>query len=54
LEYLRPGGLFVTSGIIKSKKEMVIDRYIKNKFDCIEVMEDGEWVAIVFKCPDSL
>jgi len=54
LQYLRPGGIFVTSGIIKSKKEMVLDRYIKNKFECLEVIEDGEWVAIVFKCPDSL
>ncbi|HHV97936.1 MAG TPA: 50S ribosomal protein L11 methyltransferase [Clostridiaceae bacterium] len=54
LHHLKPGGLFITSGIIKSKKEMVIERYLKKKFECIEVKEDGEWVAIVFKCPDSL
>ena len=53
-QYLKSGGVLVTSGIIKNKKEMVLDCYIKNKFECLEIVEDGEWVAIVFKCPDSL
>jgi len=54
LQHLKPGGLLITSGIIKSKKEMVIEKYKENKFECLAVTEDGEWVAIVFKCPDSL
>ncbi|HOJ11213.1 MAG TPA: 50S ribosomal protein L11 methyltransferase [Clostridiales bacterium] len=53
-KFLKPGGLIVASGIIKEKKDMVLDSYEPRGFKCIDLMEDGEWVAIVFKCPDSL
>lgn len=54
LQHLKPGGIFITSGIIKSKKDMILERYRSSNFECLEILEDGEWVAIVFKCPDSL
>ncbi|TYQ12911.1 UNVERIFIED_CONTAM: ribosomal protein L11 methyltransferase [Acetivibrio alkalicellulosi] len=54
IEYLKNDGLFITSGIIKERKQEVIDEYEKKGFSVEEVKENGEWVAIVFKCPSSL
>ena len=52
--YLKEGGIFITSGIIKERKQEVIDEYRKKAFTLEEVLEQGEWVAIVFRCPNSL
>ncbi|HHX18742.1 MAG TPA: 50S ribosomal protein L11 methyltransferase [Clostridium sp.] len=52
--YIKEGGIFITSGIIKERKQEVIDEYTKKAFSCEEVLELGEWVAIVFRCPNSL
>lgn len=52
--YLKEGGIFIISGIIKDRKQQVIDEYVKNSFICEEILEKGEWVAIVLRCPDSL
>jgi len=53
-EYIKSDGLFITSGIIKERKQQVIEEYEKNGFYLVESMETGEWVAMVFKCRDSL
>lgn len=50
--YLKPGGLFVTSGIIKERKEDVLKAYEKQGFICLDTDTKGEWVAMVLKCPD--
>jgi ribosomal protein L11 methyltransferase len=47
-------GLFIASGIIKDKKDSVLSKYLENGFDCEQIVEEGEWVAIVFICPGSL
>lgn len=52
--YLKINSLFITSGIIKDRKQDVLDACIKNGMSCIETLEMGEWVAMVFKCPDTL
>lgn len=52
--YLKQGGILLTSGIIKERKEDVIKAYTALGFQLINVDEMGEWVAIVFKCQDSL
>ncbi len=46
--------LFITSGIIKERKQDVIDACAKSNMSCIETLEMGEWVAMVFKCQDTL
>ncbi|QNU68550.1 50S ribosomal protein L11 methyltransferase [Ruminiclostridium herbifermentans] len=46
--------LFITSGIIKERKLEVLEACAKNRLDCIETLEIGEWVAMVFKCQDTL
>lgn len=52
--YLKQGGYFITSGIIKDRKNDVLEAYAANGFDFELLLEMGEWVAIVFKCQDSL
>jgi len=51
---LKKEGLFITSGIIKERKEEVINAYISRGFEHIDTEELGEWVAMVFKCQGSL
>ncbi|MCX7746842.1 MAG: 50S ribosomal protein L11 methyltransferase [Clostridia bacterium] len=51
--YVKTGGYFVSSGIIKERKEDVIEAYSNVGFSCESILELGEWVAIVFKCQGS-
>lgn len=52
--YLKPGGVLLTSGIIRERKDDVVKAYTGLDFELVNILEMGEWVAIVFKCPDSL
>ncbi len=52
--YLKKDGLFITSGIIKERSQEVLETYTKLGFKCEQLEELGEWVAIVFRCIDSL
>lgn len=52
--YLKKNSLFITSGIIKERKQDVIDACLKNGMSFIDDLEMGEWVAMVFRCPDTL
>ncbi len=52
--YLKKNSLFITSGIIKERKQEVIDSCVKSGLTLIETLEAGEWVAMVFKCQDIL
>ncbi len=45
-EQLRPGGLYITSGILDIKEETVKKAIEAAGFDIIEVLADGEWRAI--------
>lgn len=46
-EYLKPGGLFISSGIIRDRAEDVKKALFNNNFDIVKYKELGEWVAIV-------
>ncbi len=52
--YLKPGGYFITSGIIRERKQEVIEAYQGQGYSIETIIEMGEWVAISFKCQDSL
>ena len=52
--YLKAGGYLITSGIIKDRKQEVLSAYLESGFTCETTIEMGEWVAIVFRCQDSL
>lgn len=44
---LKRNGLFITSGIILKKKQLVIDELQKVGFKIIEINEQDEWICIV-------
>ncbi|WP_088102526.1 50S ribosomal protein L11 methyltransferase [Halalkalibacter urbisdiaboli] len=44
---LKPGGTYITSGIIKRKKQDVQDALIQGGFSIKEVIELEDWVAII-------
>ncbi|WP_368504854.1 50S ribosomal protein L11 methyltransferase [Alkalihalophilus sp. As8PL] len=44
---LKPGGAFITSGIIKRKKQEVKDALVAAGFTIEEVVEMDDWVAII-------
>jgi len=44
---LKPGGLYITSGILDIKEEIVCDSIRDAGFEIIEVLSDGEWRAVV-------
>lgn len=48
-EYINENGLFISSGIIKDKKDEVVETLIENGFEPIEINNQGEWICIVAK-----
>lgn len=44
---LNKDGIFITSGIIHDRRDMVIDKLESNGFEIVEVNKDGEWNCIV-------
>lgn len=49
-KHMKPEGLFITSGIINTKKEEVREAILSNGFQIVEINEMGEWVSIIAKC----
>lgn len=45
-DFLKDKGIFISSGIIKDRKEEVLSKIKDKGFHVIEVLEMGEWVAI--------
>jgi len=43
---LKPGGIYITSGIIAEKKDFVVDVVKKAGLELVEVTSDGEWVSV--------
>ena len=46
---IKPNGIFLTSGIIKEKKEYVVESLKKYNFQIEEIVEKGEWISILSK-----
>ena len=46
---LKPGGIFISSGIISQKKDDVKEALIKSGFEIIETMLMEDWVAFIAK-----
>lgn len=47
--FIKEGGIFITSGIINTRKDDVIKAFTENGFEIHEIIEKGEWVAIAIK-----
>ena len=43
---IKPGGIYITSGIIAEKEEFVLDVVKKAGLEVLEVTRDGEWVSV--------
>ena len=50
---LKPGGLFLTSGIIDTKKELILSQLKDQKFEIIQLLQMKDWVAIIAKKPEE-
>ena len=48
-QYIKKGGLFISSGIINTKKKEVQEAILSNGFEIIEINEMGDWVSFVAK-----
>lgn len=48
-QLLKPGGIFITSGIIQAKKEQVKQALIATGFDILEVNQMEDWICIIAK-----
>ena len=46
-QHMKPDGIFISSGIINTKKEQVKEAILKNGFKILEINEMGDWVSIV-------
>ena len=46
---LNDGGLFITSGIIHDRVDMVTEKFAECGFEVLEINKDGEWNCIVAK-----
>ena len=47
--HLKKGGIYVTSGILREKEEMVINSALASGMSVLEILHEGEWSGIVFK-----
>lgn len=54
LKLTRPGGMFITSGIIGQKQAMVTEALEKAGWTVMETIEMEDWVAIAAKKPDGV
>lgn len=46
---IKPGGIFISSGIIHEKLDLVQEALVSNGFDIVKVEKLGEWAAVVSK-----
>jgi ribosomal protein L11 methyltransferase len=50
-ENLKQGGIFISSGIIDMKENVVSEALVKNHFKILKINRMGEWVSFVAKKP---
>ena len=51
LRHLKPGGIYITSGIIDDKEELVVKTVKECGFKVLEVTYQGEWVSVTARKP---
>ena len=52
LKHLKPGGIYITSGIIDDKEELVVKTVRECGFEVLEVTYQGEWVSVTARKPE--
>ena len=48
---LKPGGVWITSGILDGKEPGVIAAAERSGLSCLETTRQGEWVSVTFRAP---
>lgn len=46
ISHMKKGGLYIMSGILESKEEIVVESVIKEGLSIVEISYQGEWVSI--------
>jgi len=46
INQLKPGGIYITSGIINDKEQTVVDAVKVAGLEVVEVTYQGEWVSV--------
>ena len=49
--HLKPGGIYITSGIIDDKEDLVVKTVKDCGFELLEVTRQGEWVSVTARKP---
>lgn len=49
---VKPGGYFITCGIIAGKKELVRDRLLESGFEIVETNKMEDWISIIARKPE--
>ena len=52
-EFMKPGSVFISSGIIDMKEEEVKAALLQNGFEIIEITRMGDWVSIIAKIKEN-
>ena len=53
-KHLNPGGVYISSGILTEKRELVAEAIRNCGFEIAEIRNDGMWCAIAAFLPDVL
>ncbi|MDD3339740.1 MAG: 50S ribosomal protein L11 methyltransferase [Lachnospiraceae bacterium] len=51
LNQMKPGAIYITSGIIDMKEELVVETVKKAGLELVEVTRQGEWVSVTARKP---
>ncbi|MGP4074455.1 50S ribosomal protein L11 methyltransferase [Halobacillus sp. K22] len=49
---VKPGGYFITCGIISGKKDLVMERLKESGFDIVETNKMEDWISIIARKPE--
>lgn len=50
-EVMKPGALFISSGILESRGDEVKEALLRNHFEIVEMTQSGEWVSFTARKP---
>ena len=54
IHQLKPGGIYITSGIIDDKEQTVVEAVKKAGLKVLEVTYQGEWVSVTARKPEEI
>lgn len=52
-DVVKPGTLFITSGILSEKKDWIVQTFLQAQFEIIETKELGEWASVIARKKDA-